>query len=74
MIKVENERPCHSTEIVIGHEGIKQTPIYYSFPSRYQLAYKLELEHFLDVVQRKIFDFVYKFCYLPYLSLFEAIN
>ncbi|KAI8440169.1 hypothetical protein MSG28_001560 [Choristoneura fumiferana] len=54
MIKVENERPCHSTEIVIGHEGVKQTPIYYSFPSRYQLAYKLELEHFLDVVQHGV--------------------
>lgn len=51
MIKVENERPCHSTEIVLGHDGIKQTPIYYSFPSRYRLAYKHELEHFLDVVQ-----------------------
>ncbi|KOB78486.1 putative oxidoreductase yrbE [Operophtera brumata] len=31
-------------------EGIKQTPIFYSFPSRYRLAYKYELEHFLDVV------------------------
>lgn len=55
MIKVENQRPTHSVETVIGHEGIKQTPIYYSFPSRFKTAYKLELEHFLDVVQGKIF-------------------
>lgn len=54
MIKVENERPCHSTEIVLGHEGVKQTPIYYSFPSRYKLAYQRELEHFLDVVQHGV--------------------
>lgn len=53
MIKVENQRPTHSVETVLGHEGIKQTPIYYSFPSRFKTAYKLELEHFLDVVQGK---------------------
>ncbi|XP_041973397.1 uncharacterized oxidoreductase YrbE-like [Aricia agestis] len=51
MIKVENERPAHSTETVIGQEGIKLNPIYYSFPSRYKIAYQNELEHFLDVVQ-----------------------
>ncbi|XP_072942263.1 uncharacterized oxidoreductase YrbE-like [Epargyreus clarus] len=51
MIKIENERPCHSTEVVLGHEGIKLNPIYYSFPSRYKVAYQRELEHFLDVVQ-----------------------
>lgn len=57
MIKVENQRPTHSVETVIGHEGIKQTPIYYSFPSRFKTAYKLELEHFLEVVQGKILLF-----------------
>lgn len=51
MIKVENERPCHSVETYLGHEGVKQTPIFYSFPSRFKTAYKRELEHFLDVVQ-----------------------
>ncbi|KAM3968176.1 putative oxidoreductase YrbE [Aphomia sociella] len=51
MIKVENETPCHSTEAYIGQDGIKLSPIFYSFPSRYRLAYKRELEHFLDVVQ-----------------------
>lgn len=59
MIKVENERPCHSTEIVLGQTGIQQTPIFYSFPSRYKLAYMKELEHFLDVVQRKSWFFLY---------------
>nr|AAV91366.1 hypothetical protein 13 [Lonomia obliqua] len=54
MIKVENERPCHSTETVIGHEGVKLTPIFYSFPSRYRLAYAREMEHFLDVVQKGV--------------------
>lgn len=54
MVKVENERPCHSTEVVVGHEGIKQTPIFYSFPSRYKVAYKRELEHFLDVIQHGV--------------------
>lgn len=48
---MENQRPTHSVETVLGHEGIKQMPIYYSFPSRFKTAYKLELEHFLDVVQ-----------------------
>ncbi|CAH0628938.1 unnamed protein product [Chrysodeixis includens] len=50
MIKVENERPFHSTDILIGQEGVKHSPIYYSFPSRYKLGYRNELEHFLDVV------------------------
>ncbi|PZC81988.1 hypothetical protein B5X24_HaOG211544 [Helicoverpa armigera] len=54
MIKVENERPCHSTEVILGHEGVKKTPIYYSFPSRFKLGYKNELEHFLDVVTRGV--------------------
>lgn len=66
MIKVENEQPAHSFETFIGHDGIKQNPIYYSFPSRYKIAYQRELEHFLDVVQCKEFDFsgyLYLFCF-----------
>ncbi|XP_039746330.1 inositol 2-dehydrogenase-like [Pararge aegeria] len=51
MIKVENEKPAHSLESYIGQDGIKLNPIYYSFPSRYKIAYRRELEHFLDVVQ-----------------------
>ncbi|XP_045763722.1 uncharacterized oxidoreductase YrbE-like [Maniola jurtina] len=51
MIKVENERPAHSIESYIGQDGIKLNPIYYSFPSRFKIAYQRELEHFLDVVQ-----------------------
>ncbi|XP_068627819.1 uncharacterized oxidoreductase YrbE-like [Battus philenor] len=51
MLKVENEKPCPSLESYIGHEGVKNNPIYYSFPSRFNAAYKKELEHFLDVVQ-----------------------
>ncbi|CAH2091901.1 unnamed protein product [Euphydryas editha] len=51
MIKVENERPSHSTELYIGQSGVTLNPIYYSFPSRYNVAYRREIEHFLDVVQ-----------------------
>ncbi|XP_038213439.1 uncharacterized oxidoreductase YrbE-like [Zerene cesonia] len=51
MIKVDNQVPAHSTEYVIKQEGVKKNPIYYSFPSRYKLAYQRELEYFLDVVQ-----------------------
>ncbi|XP_063379784.1 uncharacterized oxidoreductase YrbE-like [Cydia fagiglandana] len=54
MIKVENERPVAAVESYIGHEGIKQSPIFYSFPSRYKRAYQQELEHFLDVVQYNV--------------------
>ncbi|XP_053621838.1 uncharacterized oxidoreductase YrbE-like [Plodia interpunctella] len=54
MIKVENERPCHSTEAYIGQDGVKLTPIFHCFPSRFRLAYKYELEHFLDVVQHDV--------------------
>ncbi|CAH0717227.1 unnamed protein product, partial [Brenthis ino] len=51
MIKAENERPAHSTETLLGHSGVQLNPIYYSFPSRFKVAYQRELEHFLDVVQ-----------------------
>ncbi|XP_038213457.1 uncharacterized oxidoreductase YrbE-like [Zerene cesonia] len=51
MIKVDNEKPAHSTDFVIGQEGYKTNPIYYSFPSRFKVAYERELEHFLDVIQ-----------------------
>lgn len=51
MIKVENERPSHSTEMYIGQTGVTLNPIYYSFPSRFNVAYRSEIEHFLDVVQ-----------------------
>ncbi|XP_063374709.1 uncharacterized oxidoreductase YrbE-like [Cydia amplana] len=54
MIKVENERPIAAVEAYIGHEGIQQSPIFYSFPSRYKRAYQNELEHFLDVIQYKV--------------------
>lgn len=30
-----------------------RVPMYYSFPSRYHNGYRLEMEHFLDVVQGK---------------------
>lgn len=53
MIKVENERPSHSTEVYIGQTGVTLNPIYYSFPSRFNVAYRSEIEHFLDVVQCK---------------------
>jgi len=38
-------------ESQIGLRGSLVEPIYFSFPSRYQLAYVNEMQHFLDVIQ-----------------------
>jgi len=34
-------------------DGVKDEPIYYSFPSRYDASYKLQLDHFVNVIQGK---------------------
>jgi myo-inositol 2-dehydrogenase/D-chiro-inositol 1-dehydrogenase len=34
-------------------DGVKDQPIYYSFPSRYDASYKGALDHFVDVIQGK---------------------
>jgi hypothetical protein len=37
----------------IGLRGRLAEPIFYSFSSRYQIAYVNEMEHFLDVIHGK---------------------
>jgi myo-inositol 2-dehydrogenase/D-chiro-inositol 1-dehydrogenase len=51
MLNCNNERPVCGVESHIGLRGRLEQPIYFSFPSRYHLAYINEMEHFLDVIQ-----------------------
>lgn len=51
MIKAENQQPIPNVEVYKGSGFLTKTPYYYSFPSRYNVAYANELEHFIDVVQ-----------------------
>ena len=48
MLVCENPRVdavhCYDTE------GSASSPLFYSFPQRYELAYRHELDHFIDVV------------------------
>jgi hypothetical protein len=53
MLTCNNERPMCGMESHIGLRGRLAEPIFFSFPSRYQLAYVKEMEHFLDVIQGK---------------------
>ncbi|PNF29151.1 putative oxidoreductase YrbE [Cryptotermes secundus] len=53
MLTCNNERPMCGMESHIGLRGRLAEPIYFSFSSRYQLAYVNEMEHFLDVIQGK---------------------
>ncbi|XP_072386553.1 myo-inositol 2-dehydrogenase-like [Diabrotica undecimpunctata] len=52
MIKAENKCPMQNLE-EYKPEMTKKSPIYYSFASRYQDAYKRELEHFMNVLEGK---------------------
>ncbi|PSN42099.1 hypothetical protein C0J52_02958 [Blattella germanica] len=54
MICCNNERPMSGVvSQTQGLEGPINTPNYYTFSSRYQMAYANEVEHFLDVLQGK---------------------
>jgi hypothetical protein len=53
MLTCNNERPMCGMESHIGLRGRLAEPMYYSFSSRYQLAYVNEMEHFLNVIQGK---------------------
>ncbi|XP_069699337.1 myo-inositol 2-dehydrogenase-like [Periplaneta americana] len=53
MLTSSNEQPMSGIESHIGLQGGNTTPIYYSFPSRYKMAYLNEMEHFLDILQGK---------------------
>jgi predicted dehydrogenase len=65
MLTCNNERPMCGMESHIGLRGRLAEPIYFSFSSRYQLAYVNEMEHFLDVIQGKDDHFTCSF--LPFL-------
>ncbi|CAG2058224.1 unnamed protein product, partial [Timema podura] len=53
MITCDNERPMTGIESQLKLSGSNYNPIYFSFASRYKLAYYYEMEHFLDFVQGK---------------------
>jgi len=51
MVQAQNRQPTtvlHSTE-----NGVNSDPFCYSFPQRYEHAYALELDHFVDVIEKK---------------------
>lgn len=52
-LQVDNEQPCHSTILQSGIDGLRTSPIWYSFPSRFRLAYEREMNHFLDIITKK---------------------
>ncbi|XP_014212010.2 uncharacterized protein LOC106641938 [Copidosoma floridanum] len=53
MIDATNEQPLHCVTTQIGLAGQRRPPIYYSFASRFKLAYHYEMEAFIDVVLGK---------------------
>ena len=50
MINAANEQPVHCVMSQIGQTGQRTPPIWYSFASRFRLAYLKEMESFIDVV------------------------
>ncbi|XP_034952655.1 myo-inositol 2-dehydrogenase-like [Chelonus insularis] len=54
MVRAENEQPIHCVETMYNYNGPNQPPIWYSFPSRFRLAYQKELDHFLDIILGKV--------------------
>ncbi|CAD6231790.1 GSCOCG00001586001-RA-CDS [Cotesia congregata] len=53
LVRAENEQPIHCVETMYNYNGPNTAPIWYSFPSRFRLAYQKELDHFIDVVLGK---------------------
>jgi len=52
MVQAMNKQP--TTMILSNQNGIKEDPNCYSFPQRYVEAYALELDHFADIITKKI--------------------
>jgi len=51
MIQCKNQ---HQLDVqTFTKDGVKEEPIYYSFPSRYNDAYKMQLDHFINVILGK---------------------
>ncbi len=42
-------------------EGLDTSPIHPDFLSRYDVAYRLELDHFLNLLEGKVYSFKYFF-------------
>lgn len=53
VVRAENEQPIHCVETMYKYDGPNTAPIWYSFASRFQRAYRAEFEHFLDIVLGK---------------------
>lgn len=51
MVMVGNEGQCNVQ--YSNNEGCTSTPIHYSFGQRYNAAYKLEMQHFFDLLEDK---------------------
>jgi len=51
MLQSQNRQP--TTTVLSTDQGINSDPFCYSFPQRYEHAYALELDHFVDVIERK---------------------
>ena len=52
MLHCEHSRPNHVTGS--NHDGSVKTPLYYSFPSHYDQAFKNQLNHFVDLVKGRV--------------------
>jgi myo-inositol 2-dehydrogenase/D-chiro-inositol 1-dehydrogenase len=52
MIQAMNKQP--TTVVLSNQQGIKTDPYCYSFPQRYVEAYALELDHFADIIAKKV--------------------
>lgn len=50
VVEASNEQPVHCVTTQYSQNGQRTPPIWYSFASRFKLAYYKEMEHFLDVV------------------------
>lgn len=53
VVRAENEQPIHCVETMYKYNGPNHPPIWYSFPSRFKLAYMREFDHFIDIVLGK---------------------
>ncbi|XP_067006618.2 uncharacterized oxidoreductase YrbE [Anabrus simplex] len=53
MLQCNGENPMCGYDSYLGSGGQTKTPIYYSFPSRYKIAYSREMAHFFNIVEGK---------------------
>lgn len=53
VVQADNERPLSAIHREHGVQGMVGPPIWYSFASRFMIAYRRELDHFIDIVHGK---------------------